>query len=157
MRWNGIAIIVALLAGSAQAEHVLRVNNDDTLRAAARGATAGTHILIAPGTYAGGIYLEKLQGTEKEPIILEAEDAANPPTFKGGRVGFGHVCGRISVGHHQSAPNRVNPQKALPRPASLVRLSSAVPVERDPEWLFVVRVVANDGGAVRAQRLKRVS
>ncbi len=89
MRWNGIAIIVALLAGSAQAEHVLRVNNDDTLRAAARGATAGTHILIAPGTYAGGIYLEKLQGTEKEPIILEAEDAANPPTFKGGRVGFG--------------------------------------------------------------------
>ena len=89
MRWSCIAVILALLATSAQAEHVLRVNNDDTLRAAARGATSGTHILIAPGAYTGGLYLTNRQGTEKEPITLEALDPADPPVFKGGRVGFG--------------------------------------------------------------------
>ncbi len=47
-----------------------------TIGAAARMATPGTRILVRAGTYAGGIFLDPLQGEAGRPIKIEGEDGA---------------------------------------------------------------------------------
>ncbi|MEM9458035.1 MAG: right-handed parallel beta-helix repeat-containing protein [Myxococcota bacterium] len=67
------------------------------LRAALLGATAGDRIVVAPGVYApedvleedyagaprAAYFLANASGSEQDPIRLEAEDPANPPTLRG--------------------------------------------------------------------------
>ncbi len=43
-------------------------------------AQAGDEVLLAPGTYQFRLYLDK-QGTETQPIVIRAEDPANPPRW----------------------------------------------------------------------------
>ncbi len=62
----------------------ITVADRDALIAAMRSATPGTTILLAPGTYAGGIYIEGLRGAEGSPIIIAAADRDNPPIIIGG-------------------------------------------------------------------------
>jgi hypothetical protein len=45
-------------------------------------------ILVAPGTYAGGLHLVDLKGTEAQPITVRAADAAKRPLVRGGANGF---------------------------------------------------------------------
>ena len=62
----------------------VRVGNGDELRRAIQQARPGTTILLAPGTYRGGLTLRNLQGTAQQPIVIAAADATNRPIIKGG-------------------------------------------------------------------------
>ena len=55
---------------------------------AAQSAQPGSRILIAPGTYRGGLSLERLQGAAGRPVILAAADPENPPVFQGRSTGL---------------------------------------------------------------------
>lgn len=54
------------------------------LVAAAKVVKPGQCIRIAPGTYSGGTHLTDVHGVEGKPIVITAQDPANPPVFKGG-------------------------------------------------------------------------
>lgn len=66
----------------------IRVSNRKELEAALRNPKPGSTILLAGGTYEGGLTLAKLQGTEDKPITLAAADLGNRPVFKGGNSGL---------------------------------------------------------------------
>jgi hypothetical protein len=48
----------------------------------------GTTVLIAPGSYRGGMSFGDLHGAEGRPIVIAALDPSRPPVFEGGAVGF---------------------------------------------------------------------
>lgn len=60
------------------------VNSRDELVQAIRDARPGTAILIAPGTYRGGLQFAGITGAKDRPVVLAAADPDNPPVFKGG-------------------------------------------------------------------------
>ncbi|HJQ80145.1 MAG TPA: hypothetical protein VJ828_09325, partial [Lacipirellulaceae bacterium] len=51
-------------------------------------ATPGTTILLAPGTYRGGLSHAGLQGTPEQPIVIAAADPERPPVIQGGGGGL---------------------------------------------------------------------
>jgi hypothetical protein len=75
-------LLVLLLSQSAMSQTVM-VNTRDQIVKAVQQAKPGTTILIAPGTYQGGLNFNGLQGEKGKPIILAAADKENPPVFKG--------------------------------------------------------------------------
>ncbi len=77
-----MAVVIGLLVYSAEAGEIT-VADDATLRYALQSIQPGTTIRIAPGTYRGGIYLDR-SGTSQQPIVIEAADPADPPVFEGG-------------------------------------------------------------------------
>jgi len=81
-------MILWLASAVPAAEQVVRVRDDNALRTALRGARPGTRIRIAPGQYRPGVWVEKLVGTHKQPIIIEGEDPERPPRFEGGGEGW---------------------------------------------------------------------
>lgn len=81
-----LAALAALAATAPRGE--VRVADDDALRAALRAAQPGTTIVIAAGTYRGGITVEGLAGTAREPIVIRGADARQPPLFEGGGNAF---------------------------------------------------------------------
>lgn len=64
------------------------VQNVAELRAAVSQAQPGTHILLAPGEYPGGLYFENLKGEADHPIVIAAADPQNPPVIQGGTEGL---------------------------------------------------------------------
>jgi Right handed beta helix region len=54
------------------------------LQKAAAQAVPGTKIMIAPGTYAGGLLFANLHGTKERPIVFAAADESRPPVIQGG-------------------------------------------------------------------------
>ncbi len=54
-----------------------------SLRAAALAARPGDRVTLAPGTYEGTLWLERLRGTESRPITIAAADPADPPVIRG--------------------------------------------------------------------------
>ena len=66
----------------------VKIRTRDELQQAARNAQPGATILIAPGTYRGGLSFARLRGEKGKPIVLGALDAKRPPVFKGGASGF---------------------------------------------------------------------
>ena len=80
-------LLVLLLSQSAMSQTVM-VNTRDQIVKAVQQAKPGTTILIAPGTYQGGLHFNGLQGEEGKPIILAAADKENPPVFKGRNSSF---------------------------------------------------------------------
>jgi hypothetical protein len=90
---TGIATIVlgALLtllgpAGGFAADRV--VTSDASLREAIGKLRPGDRLLLAPGRYAGGITIQGLTGSAKQPIVIAAQDPANPPVIAGGGSGM---------------------------------------------------------------------
>lgn len=81
-----VGFILATLATIATQE--VRVGNDDELRAAIRAARPGTTIVIAAGTYRGGIEVDGLAGTAKQPIVIRGADPKTPPRLEGGANAF---------------------------------------------------------------------
>jgi hypothetical protein len=65
-------------------EPEVMVENTQQLRQALMQAEPGTRILLAPGTYEGGLYLRDLHGSPDEPIVLAAADTERPPVIHGG-------------------------------------------------------------------------
>lgn len=90
-----LAFALLLLSHAAFAEEVRVANRADLIQAL-RNAKPGVTILVAPGTYDGGLSQSGLQGTKDHPITIAAADSANPPVISGG-----------SAGLHLSSPQHV--------------------------------------------------
>ena len=65
----------------------IHVRTREELAAALRGVRPGTTILIAAGTYRGGL-AARLQGTKDQPIVIAGADADHPPVIEGGGSGL---------------------------------------------------------------------
>jgi hypothetical protein len=87
---------IAALGGRTTSAAELPVSTRAELTQALRKARAGDQIVIAAGTYAGGISQSGLAGTRESPIMLTAADPANPPVISGGNGGL-----------HLSSPSHV--------------------------------------------------
>ncbi|MBN2136680.1 MAG: right-handed parallel beta-helix repeat-containing protein [Sedimentisphaerales bacterium] len=74
----------ALTASTAIGAEEITVIDSSQLPNALRSLKPGTTLLIAPGTYRGGLYLSNTSGTAEEPIVIRGADAENPPLFSGG-------------------------------------------------------------------------
>ncbi len=62
------------------------VHDAKTLRSELQRAQPGDVILLAPGNYGNGIWIEKIYGTKKNPILITGTDIRNPPVFAGGKT-----------------------------------------------------------------------
>lgn len=62
----------------------ITVDNAAALRAAVSRAAPGTTILIARGTYAGGMQFRGVSGTSEARIVVKGADPEDPPVFQGG-------------------------------------------------------------------------
>ncbi|MHC4742181.1 MAG: right-handed parallel beta-helix repeat-containing protein [Planctomycetota bacterium] len=78
---------ILAVSGILQAGEVL-VRDTSQLRAAISRLKPGDTILIAPGNYSGGIYLDETSGKENVPITISGDDPDNPPLFRGGGQAF---------------------------------------------------------------------
>jgi hypothetical protein len=79
-------VLLALQAGGAdQAPGGVErgVTTTKELVAALREAAPGTRILVAPGDYEG-FHASEVKGSQAQPVVLRAKDAAKPPVFRGG-------------------------------------------------------------------------
>jgi hypothetical protein len=65
-------------------DEAVTVDSVDQLRRAVAGAKPGTTVLIAPGTYEGGLSARGLRGEPGSPITIRAADPRRPPVFRGG-------------------------------------------------------------------------
>ena len=83
-RWLALVLVLLAVAPALAAEPAVEVRDDASLRAALKIAQPGTHIRIIPGRYGPGVWAANLQGTVKQPIIIEGSDEKNPPLFEGG-------------------------------------------------------------------------
>jgi hypothetical protein len=59
-----------------------------SIQRAARDARPGDHIRLGPGRYAGGTYVEGLQGSERSWIWLGGASATDRPVISGGGTGL---------------------------------------------------------------------
>lgn len=78
--WTGLEVCPA--------EETVTVRDRTELTQALGRATAGTTVLIEPGTYAGGIVQARLRGTAGKPIVLAAANRDRPPVIEGGASGL---------------------------------------------------------------------
>ena len=62
----------------------ITVRDAKKLRDELRRVRPGDTITLAPGNYGNGIWIEKVNGTKKKPIIITGADERNPPVFAGG-------------------------------------------------------------------------
>jgi len=68
---------------------VVHVHDGAALRKALASARAGTTIYLAPGTYAGDVYVTGLKGAPGRPIVLAAAGPRTQPTIlRGGTEGL---------------------------------------------------------------------
>jgi hypothetical protein len=79
-----MAFIVLLACQSLALADDITVHDADELRSALRHAQPGATILLAPGNYGNGIWIEKVDGTKDQRILISGADAQNPPIFMGG-------------------------------------------------------------------------
>jgi hypothetical protein len=83
-----VACAAAVLAMGAAPGPVTTVHNSGELRQALAQARPGSRILLAPGRYQGGLYVDNLQGSPGRPILLAAADPKQPPVIEGGGNGI---------------------------------------------------------------------
>jgi hypothetical protein len=74
-----------LLSGSRCEADEIHVADSAGLRRVAGHLGPGTTLSLAPGEYAGGLYLHDLAGTPEAPVVIQGTEPNNPPVFRGGR------------------------------------------------------------------------
>jgi hypothetical protein len=80
------SIILSNLASCIQLEaDEVFVRNSSEFRKAVRELEPGTTILLAPGSYQGGLYLRGIAGIKEAPVVIRGADPNNPPLFTGSR------------------------------------------------------------------------
>jgi len=129
MRFRRLGLLAGLWlasSGTARAATIVVAPGDSYTKL--EGAGAGDEVVIAPGTYKFRVYLTK-QGTAAQPIVIRAQDPANPPvwdlgdtlvedapgSYTAGDRGRGcwqfsgatyvHVSGLVITGCHTSSAN----------------------------------------------------
>jgi len=85
---TALACAALLAAAAGLSAGQVEVNSTEALKRALRQAAPGTRIVLAGGTYKGGLWAEKVNGTPGAPVVIAAKDPARPPIFRGGRMGF---------------------------------------------------------------------
>lgn len=101
-----------LLSSRSAMSETITVNTRAQIVTAVEQAKSGATILIAPGTYQGGLHFNGLQGKEGKPIILAAADETNRPIFQGNNSCF-HLTDPAFVELHnliltESSGNGIN-------------------------------------------------
>jgi hypothetical protein len=76
-----------------------------TIGRAARDATPGTAIVVHEGTYAGGIYLEDLEGTASAPIWIGGAEGEGRPVIEGGSEALHITRAKYVIVHDLEARN----------------------------------------------------
>ena len=94
-----LSVATLLAVASMLTAQEMTVSTRDDLVRAAQNAKPGTRILIAPGTYRGGLSFNKLRGEKDKPIVVAAADPKRPPVFKGGASCF-HLTDPVYVEIH---------------------------------------------------------
>jgi hypothetical protein len=86
MRCISLVSVLLWLAtiSTATVAQELTVNDSNSLRSAISQARPGMTILIAPGTYSGGLHFRNVSGTADARITIRGADPQNPPVFQGG-------------------------------------------------------------------------
>ncbi|MBM3214262.1 hypothetical protein FJZ36_05050 [Candidatus Poribacteria bacterium] len=85
-----LALAVLVVPCAMASETIVRDRN--ALQAAVASAKPGDRILIAPGTYEGGLYFRGVTGEPGNRIVIAALDSTNPPVFDGGGQAM-HIAG----------------------------------------------------------------
>lgn len=70
--------------GSQRVAFGITVGNAADLRRELDRAQPGAVITLASGAYGHGLWIENLNGTKANPIVIAGEDKQNPPRFTGG-------------------------------------------------------------------------
>lgn len=78
-----LSVVLFFVFNQLSPSQTVKVSTRDQIVRAVENAKPGTTILIAPGTYAGGLHFNGLQGQQGKPIILAGADKNDPPIFKG--------------------------------------------------------------------------
>ena len=82
MRCFLLSLLLALPLRAAE----VHVDNGSALRKALANAKPGSEIVLAPGTYKGGLHVKDLHGTEANPIIIRGGFGAEIRSRQIGRV-----------------------------------------------------------------------
>jgi hypothetical protein len=83
-----LAVAPLVLMASSALAGTRTVDSREALERALRAARPGDRIEVAGGTYAGGLHVHAVRGTEKRPIVVAAADLEQPPVFEGGTTGM---------------------------------------------------------------------
>jgi len=87
--WTVLALsLVGRGARAAEDEKVVRVADRAALVAAIKGAGPATRILLAPGSYPGGMYFKGVKGAKDRPVVIAAADPKKPPVIQAGYSAF---------------------------------------------------------------------
>lgn len=78
-----LVFLVFCTSGNLFAKEIV-VRNSSELSNALGRAGSGTVILLEPGKYDGGIYMQGVSGEPDAPIIIRGADPEDPPVFSGG-------------------------------------------------------------------------
>jgi hypothetical protein len=70
------------------AERTVVVSTTDELRTAVNTATPGTHVLLNPGVYSGGLFFGGIKGQAGRAVVIGAADPNNRPVISGGAEGM---------------------------------------------------------------------
>lgn len=89
--WLTVLLTLQAVLAIPPRETVIRVKNNEELRRALHLAAPGVTILLAPGEYEGGIYLENARGERDRPFVIAGMDPRNPPFIRGGGTGMHFV------------------------------------------------------------------
>jgi hypothetical protein len=79
-----LLLLITLTVALETSADEVRVSSRDQLIEAVQNAKPGARILIAPGTYHGGLSFNQIQGEKGSPIVVAASDPKRPPVIKGG-------------------------------------------------------------------------
>jgi hypothetical protein len=79
----GMVLISVLMLFSYAEAAEIRVADSPSLRTALGQLVPGTTLLLEPGTYEGGLYVQAA-GTEQAPIVIQGADPNRPPVFQKG-------------------------------------------------------------------------
>ncbi len=97
-RVSACFILLAILP-CVRAEEI-RVADSTAFRAAAQRLTPGATLLLEPGVYQGGVYLENVAGAEQAPIVIQGAEPSDPPVFREGGLAL-HLadCSYVTLRH----------------------------------------------------------
>jgi len=82
----GSAVLLSLSV--CRSAEPVEVSTTEGLKRAMGRARPGARIVLAGGVYRGGLWVGRARGRAGQPIVIAAKDPANPPVFRGGKMGF---------------------------------------------------------------------
>ncbi|NIS51731.1 MAG: hypothetical protein GWN00_33005 [Aliifodinibius sp.] len=83
IRFTTVAYLILSLFGQLYAKDITVHNSSELLNVLRKPQDIGS-ILLVPGEYRGGIYIQGISGAAGNPITIRGVDPKNPPVFSGG-------------------------------------------------------------------------